>query len=206
MIPLTRTAIRRVALLGALCGAICALWLAPGAAGWPNPANDPALLNQPIEDDAYDHAHKCRPRSTPGIRLLQQWIDRHFPGESWGVFRCERLSKDSRSLHSEGRALDWHLDAKRKRERRAANFLIERLLAPDELGNEHALARRMGVQEIIFNCRSWFSGSETLEPYSACSAARGPHHRPPRPRPHRAQLAGGEGRDQLLDAAAATSR
>ena len=30
----------------------------------------------------------------------------------------------------------------------------------------------MGVQEIIFNCRSWFSGSDGMEPYSACEGGR----------------------------------
>lgn len=146
-----------------------ALMLPAAAAAWPNPANDPKLLNEPIEGEGYDHARKCGPRSTPGIRLLTKWIDRHFRGESWGVYRCQKLSENTRSLHSEGRALDWRLDAGRKRERRAANFLIERLLEADDNGNERALARRMGVQEIIFNCRSWFSGSDGMGPYSGCS-------------------------------------
>lgn len=160
---------RRVVAIAACGSLLGSLALVGTASAWPNPANHPRLLNQPIEDSTYDTAHKCKPRSTPGIRLLTGWIDRHFPGESWGVYRCQRLDKDSRSLHSEGRALDWHLDAKNKRERRAANFLIERLTATDELGNTNALARRMGVQEIIFNCRSWFSGSDGLHPYDACS-------------------------------------
>ena len=145
-----------------------ALALPATAAAWPNPANDPKLLNDPIEGESYEHAHKCGPRSTPGIRLLTAWIDRHFPGESWGVYRCQKLSKTTHSLHSEGRALDWRLDAGRKRERRAANSLIERLLSADANGNERALARRMGVQEIIFNCRSWFSGSDGMGAYSGC--------------------------------------
>ena len=146
--------------------------LPAGAAAFPNPANDPRLLNDPIEGDAYDTAHKCGPHSTPGIRRLTNWIDRHFRGESWGVYRCEKLSEDSKSLHSEGRALDWHLDAAHKREKRAANSLISMLLAKDENGNERALARRMGVQEIIFNCKSWFSGSDGMGPYSVCQGGK----------------------------------
>ncbi len=31
----------------------------------------------------------------------------------------------------------------------------------------------MGIQEIIFNCRSWWSGSESMEPYSLCVDRRG---------------------------------
>ena len=156
---------RRVLILACVAAALAS---APTAWGFPNPADDPSLLTTPIEEDGYDHAHKCLRKPQPGTKLLQGWIDRHFRGESWGIVRCEKLSKRTRSLHSEGRALDWHLDARNGAERRAANSLIEMLLAPDSLGNAHALARRMGVQEIIFNCRSWFSGAEALGRYDAC--------------------------------------
>jgi hypothetical protein len=86
--------------------------------------------------------------------------------------RCEKLSKTTRSLHSEGRALDWHLDARKGAERRAGYSLIEMLLATDQLGNPNALARRMGVQEIIFDCQSWFSGSDGLSRYDGCNGRR----------------------------------
>jgi hypothetical protein len=151
------------------CSLLClALALPASASAWTNPADSPELLATPIEDLQYDFAHRCRPRSTPGIRLLEAWVGRHYPGVSWGVYRCERLDRHTRSLHSEGRALDWHLDARRKVERRAAMDLINLLLAPDAQGNVHALARRMGVQELIFNCQAWFGGDGGMEPYSAC--------------------------------------
>lgn len=162
---------RRRALIAIGCVGL-ALAAAPAAGAFPNPADDAALVNQPIEEDGYDHAHKCLRKPQPGTKLLQGWIDRHFRGESWGIVRCEKLTKRTRSLHSEGRALDWHLDARNGAERRAAYSLIELLLATDQLGNPNALARRMGVQEIIFNCQSWFSGSEGLDRYDACNAKR----------------------------------
>jgi hypothetical protein len=151
---------------------VAAALVAPGAHAFPNPADDPALLNTPIEEDGYDHAHKCFRQPQPGTKLLQDWIDRHFRGEPWGIVRCEKLTKTTRSLHSEGRALDWHLEARNGAERRAAYSLIEMLLATDSLGNTNALARRMGVQEIIFDCQSWFSGSEGLGRYDACNRKR----------------------------------
>jgi hypothetical protein len=58
--------------------------------------------------------------------------------------RCERWGKNSVSLHAEGRAVDWHLDAARTADRREARRLIDLWLAPDSEGNEHVLARRMG--------------------------------------------------------------
>ena len=50
--------------------------------------------------------------------------------------------------------------------------MIERFLAPDANGNQNALARRMGIQELIFDCRSWFSGSNGLGTYSACEGGK----------------------------------
>lgn len=127
----------------------------------------------PVDDYTYDHARKCVKKPARGALALQDWLDRNALGESWGIMRCERLSGRKFSLHAEGRAIDWHLDARVPRERRAADRLIKRLLATDADGNPHALARRMGVQEIIWNCRSWWSGSEEMEPYSLCVDRKG---------------------------------
>ena len=73
-------------------------------------------------------------------------------------------------LHSEGRAIDWSLDRGVCRERRAANRLVRLLLAEDKRGQPHALARRMGVQEIIWGCESWYSGPGGLRPYGPCES------------------------------------
>jgi hypothetical protein len=87
--------------------------------------------------------------------------------------RCEKLSRRNYSLHSEGRALDWHLDARNPADRRAGRRLIKLLLAQDRAGNAHALARRMGVQEIIWDCRAWWSGAAQPTRYSPCFSRRG---------------------------------
>ena len=135
----------------------------------------PALARSlgPVDDYAYDHARKCVKKPAKGALALQDWLTRNSRGASWGIMRCERLSERDFSLHAEGRAIDWHLDARVPADRRAADRLIRRLLAPDAEGNPHALARRMGVQEIIWNCRSWWSGSEKLGPYSLCFDRKG---------------------------------
>ena len=52
--------------------------------------------------------------------------------------------------------------------------LIGALLAADQNGNEHALARRMGVQGIIFDCKSWWSGMDDMGTYSACQGNKNP--------------------------------
>jgi hypothetical protein len=131
----------------------------------------------PIDDYAYDHARKCVKKPAKGALALQDWLARNSAGVSWGIMRCERLSGKNFSLHAEGRAIDWHLDARVPSDRRAADRLIRRLLAADSEGNPHALARRMGVQEIIWDCRSWFGGGwgdeQRLERYSPCYGRKG---------------------------------
>jgi hypothetical protein len=127
----------------------------------------------PIDDYAYDRAKDCRKRPTPGALALVGWLEKNAKGSFWGIMRCERWGKNSASLHAEGRAVDWHLDAARPADRREARRLIDLWLATDSEGNEHALARRMGIQEIIWNCRSWWSGSEGMDKYSVCFTKSG---------------------------------
>jgi hypothetical protein len=140
-----------------------------------NPAD--RFLQVPIDDYAYDFARKCKRYPRPGTLGLEEWLGRHFYGVSWGIMRCEKLRRHEYSLHAEGRALDWHLDVHSARDRAEAWRLIRVLLAPDRLGNPHALARRMGIQEIIWNCQAWWSGSPVLVEYSACYRKNGKRRR-----------------------------
>jgi hypothetical protein len=113
-----------------------------------------AVAAQPIDDYRYDRAKDCRKHPTPGALALVNWLEKNAKGTFWGIMRCERWGKNSASLHAEGRAVDWHLDSRVPADRREARRLIDLWLAPDADGNEHALARRMGIQEIIWNCHS----------------------------------------------------
>ena len=160
--------------LAALALGLSLLAAAPAAAFDLVPGNPADRLTRlPIDDERYDHATHCRRSPMPGTLALERWLGSHAGGSSWGIMRCEKLSEDNYSLHAEGRALDWHLDAARRADRREAQRIIDLMLAPDRAGNEHALARRMGIQEIIWNCRAWFSGAERFRPYSVCYDERG---------------------------------
>jgi hypothetical protein len=157
----------------------CLLALATAAVAYAEPygriAKNPAdkLASKPIDDYRYDHAKRCVKHPSKGALALVKWLEHNSRGVSWGIMRCEKLSKRDYSLHSEGRAVDWHLDAHSARDRRAARRLILELLATDKAGNTHALARRMGVQEIIWDCRSWWSGADRMGPYSVCYDKKG---------------------------------
>jgi hypothetical protein len=167
---------RRFSLIAVLTLVVVAASVSVAVAGGfrPVPGN-PAdkLVNLPIDDYQYDHAKDCRKNPTPGANALVAWLGGNAGGSFWGIMRCERWGKDSASLHAEGRAIDWHLNVHNGADRREAKRLINLLLAPDRAGNPHALARRMGVQEIIWNCTSWYSGSEGMRPYSTCYDSKG---------------------------------
>lgn len=137
-----------------LIGAVAALALAFAATALgalsPNPADHPRLLDKPLERFRYDYATGCRQGARKGTRALRAWLEGNVRGSSWGINRCER---------------------------RAARRLIRTLLATDARGRPHALARRMGIQGWIFNCRQWFGSSNGLGPYSYCFRPNGKRRR-----------------------------
>jgi hypothetical protein len=136
-----------------------------------NPADK--LLALPIDDYKYDNAVRCLKKPQKGTVALEDWLGKHAGGSFWGIMRCEKWGKHSASLHAEGRAIDWHFDVHNPTDKREAERVINLLLAPDKAGNMHALARRMGVQEIIWNCQGWFSGDGGMRPYSVCYDKKG---------------------------------
>jgi hypothetical protein len=137
----------------------------------PNPADE--LSHLPIEASIYDKATHCSPKTRPGVVKLQRWLEDNVRGVFWGSYRCEKWGKHEASLHAENRAIDWHLDAHDRADLRAARELIDLLLAPDNAGNEQALARRMGVEELIWDCGYWAAGMPELMPYRPCYGKRG---------------------------------
>ena len=136
-----------------------------------NPADE--LAHMPIEASAYDPATHCSAKVRPGMVRLQSWLEENSRGVFWGSYRCEMWGKREASLHAENRAIDWHLDVAVAADRRAADDLIELLLATDSAGNEQALARRMGVEELIWDCEYWAAGMSQFQPYRVCYGKRG---------------------------------
>jgi hypothetical protein len=167
--------VRRLSVIAIACALLALTAAAAVATPYGRVGHNPAdrLASKPIDDYRYDRAKHCYKRPSKGANAMVAWLTRNARGQFWGIMRCERLSHDSMSLHSEGRAIDWHLDVGNAADRRAARRLILTLLATDRAGNPHALARRMGIQEIIWNCHSWWSGADRMGPYSLCYTRSG---------------------------------
>ena len=138
-------------------------------------ANNPAnrFVQIAIDDIEYDEATHCSKKEKPGVVAFTRWLQRNAHGVFWGSYRCEKWGKHSASLHAENRAIDWHLDAYDRTDRAYAAGLIALLLAPDTEGNPQALARRMGVQELIWDCGYWGAGMTDFSPSSPCYTKRG---------------------------------
>jgi len=171
----------RKRLLGVLV-AVAALLAVPAPAGafrvdaplGPQPGN-PAdrLATLPPDPEQYDRATHCSRKPRPGVTSMVNWLQRNVRGVFWGSYRCEKWGAHEASLHAEGRAIDWHLDAADPGDAREARRLISYLLAPDLAGTPRALARRMGVEEIIWDCSYWAAGMEEFGPYSPCYSRHG---------------------------------
>ena len=140
-----------------------------------NPADRLAAL--PADPEEYDPATHCSSAVRPGMVALVGWLGRNVRGTNWGTYRCERWGPHETSLHAENRAVDWHLDVGVPADRAAARGLIDLLLAPDRTGLPHALARRMGVEEIIWDCSYWGAGMDEFKPYSVCFNKHGERRR-----------------------------
>lgn len=111
----------------------------------------------PIDDyAAYQPQRICDPRAKPGAVALAQLLLTKYPSTSnFGIIRPCDIG--DRSEHKEGRAFDWGANVTSPEQRAAVENLLSRLLATDADGNEHALARRLGVMYIIWNNSIWSS-------------------------------------------------
>ncbi len=108
----------------------------------------PYLL-MPVEPYAgYQPQTTCRQTPKPGVLLLADWLVARGGGYGPITRPC---SDAGTSEHKESRAFDWLLDARSESDEALAAALLDELLAPDDLGDPHALARRMGVMYLIWN-------------------------------------------------------
>ena len=156
-----------------LCLLVFVLVPQTASARAPNPltAQMGGLVSHSLDSYHYDFARRCTGRAQRGTLALQSWLGDHVRGVTWGIYSCRRTrSGSSVSLHAEGRAVDWHLDVGKAADRAAADRLVSAFLAPDAAGRPAAMARRMGVQEIIWNCRVWSTKQPIagMRPYSVC--------------------------------------
>lgn len=122
----------------------------------------------------YQPQTTCSPTAKPGTLELAAHLMRRYPGSgSSGISRA--CSAGGVSEHKEGRAFDWRVDVRVKRERRYAADFLSRLRRTDRHGNRAALARSMGVMYVIWDDHIYSSTNGYRERdyvHYACSSAR----------------------------------
>ena len=138
----------RTRLARALEVAVAALALALAA-----PAAWAVEYSGPVDDYAtYQPQSVCRHHATTGAKQLAAWITKRYDGTAAATLRpCSGGSSE----HKDGRAIDWTMDAAKKADRREVAGFLDRLFATDADGNEHALARRMGIMYVIWDDHIW---------------------------------------------------
>ncbi|MFG1605026.1 FG-GAP repeat domain-containing protein, partial [Actinoplanes sp. NPDC049265] len=116
---------------------------------------------------ANDPQNTCQSGERPGPVALRALLN-----DTYDLNRTGNITRGcdvgGTSEHKEGRALDYMLDSTDAHERDIAETVVDWMLATDQYGNKHAIARRMGIMYIIWNRRIWSSAraSEGWRTYS----------------------------------------
>jgi len=103
---------------------------------------------------AYQGQKTCSPSAKPGVADFSKRVLTAYKGtRSLGIVRACKVG--GQSEHKEGRAWDWGVSAYSATGRSQVADLTKWLFATDKYGNRHAVARRLGIQYVIWNKRIW---------------------------------------------------
>ena len=96
----------------------------------------------------------CSPAPKKGTVAFANLLLRTYPSSrSLGISRA--CGSGGQSEHKEGRAFDWGMSVRSTRDRAAVKALFTWLMKTDRHGNRYAMARRLGIQYMIWNRRIW---------------------------------------------------
>jgi hypothetical protein len=104
----------------------------------------------------YQPQTTCSPVAKPGVANFASRLLAAYPStRSLGIVRA--CSVGGRSEHKEGRAFDWGVSAHSAAGRAKVAKVVHWLLKTDAYGNSYAMARRLGIQYLIWNHKIWGS-------------------------------------------------
>ena len=146
----------------------------------------------PIEDYAdYQPQKKCAPKAKPGTKALARWLVRRGGGDG----ADHAVLPERRHVGAQGRAgrsTGCSTPAASRTAGSPQEFLELRLRRPTPHGNEHAMARRMGIMYVIWNDHMYSAWDQfERESYLSSSCKRRKKlladAAPPRPHAHLAE-------------------
>lgn len=122
----------------------------------------------------YQAQTTCSPTAKPGVSDLAARLLRAYPTtRSLGIVRA--CSVGGTSEHKEGRAFDWGgLNAARAADRDRVKRFTTWLFKTDRYGNRYAMARRLGIQYVIWNRKIWgsYAASSGWRRYTGANSHR----------------------------------
>ena len=136
--------------LGAVSVSVVALPLAAGSAQavvYPQPSTTLPKALDVITP--YQRGTLCLTKTQPGVIAFAELLNETYGKHTYGTLRTCALE------HGEGRALDWMLNANDPQQLALGNALTRWLAAPDSQGRPGAMARRFGINYMIWNRQQW---------------------------------------------------
>jgi peptidoglycan hydrolase-like protein with peptidoglycan-binding domain len=149
--PGRRPRLGPVRALGAVSVSVVALPLAAGSAHAAVPYPKPSLTLPKALDvvTGYQRGTLCLTKTQPGVLRFAKLLNATYGTHTYGTLRT------CAAEHGEGRALDWMLNANDPEQLAVGNALTRWLAAPDSQGRPGAMARRFGINYIIWNRQQW---------------------------------------------------
>ncbi|MFC7486651.1 peptidoglycan-binding domain-containing protein [Knoellia sp. CPCC 206453] len=113
----------------------------------------------------YQEGYRCLSGDLPGPTAFAQLLNSHYGRHIYGINRT------CAAEHGEGRALDWMNNAYTADGLALGNAITRWLAAPDAQGRPGAMARRFGINYIIWNRQMWraYDPGRGWAPYSGVS-------------------------------------
>lgn len=112
----------------------------------------PPSKNLPPTLDAapgWQYSYSCDPNNKTGMVALANLLASHYNRPTW--YGSRRCIQGDNSQHYEGRAFDWTMNAYNPDQKAIGDSVAQWLTA-----NNGEIAKRFGVQSIIWNRKSWY--------------------------------------------------
>lgn len=148
-----------IAVAGLVCAVVGALLTGAGPVS-AEPADRTVVTSSapylaPVEEYAgYQPQSTCKQTPKTGVLMLADFLVAR--GGGYGPI-SRSCAGSGTSEHKESRAFDWMLDATDPAQAAIAQAFLDEAFAPDDTGQPHAVARRMGIMYVLWDDRMWAS-------------------------------------------------
>ncbi|MGB3827862.1 MAG: cell wall-binding repeat-containing protein, partial [Ornithinimicrobium sp.] len=97
----------------------------------------------------WQYSYSCDPNDKPGMTAFAKLISQHYNRPRYTTSRSCKAGNTSQ--HGEGRAIDWPMNVYNSSDKAIGDAVAYWLTS-----NNGEMARRFGVQSVIWNKRSWY--------------------------------------------------